>query len=736
MKKRLLTALIFVLSGIVSAGQVNVTPKPDLIEPAGGFFRLTEDTKIVYSKGCDTEAKQLQSYLQPATGYDIQAQRRDGSPANTIMLKIDTNLANMGTEAYKLNVGTDRIAISSSTNAGLFYGIETLRQLLPVQIYSNKVQAVQWEIPCVSIEDSPGYPWRGMMLDVSRYFFNVEYVKRYLDMMAMHKMNVLHLHLVDDCGWRVQIDKYPKLTEVGGFRGTGTGRFGGYYTKDDVRQIVAHASKLHIDIVPEIELPAHCLSALVAYPWLGCKGEQFTIPTKHSISREILCGGKETSYKFLEDVMTEVAEMFPSKFIHVGGDEARYSRWEQCPDCKKKMNEQGYTDFKELQGYMTRRIEKFMMQKGKRLIGWDEILDCGLAPNATVMTWHRPQTAVTAAKAGNNVVMALTGYAYFDTPQSGLPGEPPAATWLSPISLKKAYQWEPAPDSLSDEAKKHILGGHGCLWTDQFLHRPILQDMPVLNENRSARYVDYLTLPRMSALAEVTWTAQKQRNWDDFSARQAVQYNRYTTAGYHYRVPLPVVEKSSKPDGTFVVTMTSAVEGGVLNYTTDGTYPTVYSKIYTKPIIITDLQKFGAITAVNRGHYSLAFTFPVAKEAQFAKYGVIIGQWESGEVSAGTYKPAKFDATGKINKNAVYEVTFIYTSGGQRLDIEKVEVIVNDKVVAHDEHYGTTGGQHKDNVYRLNITNYETGANYTVSANIMGDTGNDSNGVVLIKRVK
>jgi hexosaminidase len=352
------------------------------------------------------------------------------------------------------------------------------------------------------------------------------------------------------------------------------------------------------------------------------------------------------------------------------------------------------------------------------------------------MTWHRPQTAVTAAKAGNNVVMALTGYAYFDTPQSGLPGEPPAATWLSPISLKKAYQWEPAPDSLSDEAKKHILGGHGCLWTDQFLHRPILQDMPVLNENRSARYVDYLTLPRMSALAEVTWTAQKQRNWDDFSARQAVQYNRYTTAGYHYRVPLPVVEKSSKPDGTFVVTMTSAVEGGVLNYTTDGTYPTVYSKIYTKPIIITDLQKFGAITAVNRGHYSLAFTFPVAKEAQFAKYGVIIGQWESGEVSAGTYKPAKFDATGKINKNAVYEVTFIYTSGGQRLDIEKVEVIVNDKVVAHDEHYGTTGGQHKDNVYRLNITNYETGANYTVSANIMGDTGNDSNGVVLIKRVK
>ena len=216
--------------------------------------------------------------------------------------------------------------------------------------------------------------------------------------------------------------------------------------------------------------------------------------------------------------------MFPSKFIHIGGDEARYSRWEKCDDCKKKMDEQGYKQFKELQGYMTRRMETFMMKKGKRLIGWDEILDCGMAPNGTVMTWHRPKTAITAAKAGNNVVMALTSSAYFDTPESKLPGEPPAATWLAPITLQKAYQWEPAPKSLTKEEKKHILGGHGCLWTDQFLHKPILNDMAVLNENRSERYVDYLTLPRMSALAEVTWTPQEKRSWEDFSNRQAVQF--------------------------------------------------------------------------------------------------------------------------------------------------------------------------------------------------------------------
>ncbi len=328
--------------------------------------------------------------------------------------------------------------------------------------------------------------------------------------------------------------------------------------------------------------------------------------------------------------------------------------------------------------------------------------------------------------------MALTGHAYFDAPESKLPGEPPAATWIAPISLKKAYQWEPAPDELTDSQKKFILGAHGCLWTDRFMHNPILQDLPVMAENRSARYVDYLSLPRMSALAEVVWTPKSLRSWDAFQQRMALQYNRYDNAGYNYRVPLPIVTKQ-KVDNGYTVTLDNPVNDATIRYTTDGTYPTVFSKIYTSGVKIDDPDQFSAITVVNNNHYSLAFKFPQSKNARFKKYGQQVGQWKSGNISAGTFKPLDIDATGKINANGKYELTFIYTGGTQRLDIQKVEVIVNGKIVASDKRSGTTGGTNKNNVYLLKIDNYETGANYTIRASVMGDTGSDSNGLVFIK---
>jgi len=268
------------------------------------------------------------------------------------------------------------------------------------------------------------------------------------------------------------------------------------------------------------------------------------------------------------------------------------------------------------------------------------------------------------------------------------------------------------------------------------MHNPILQDLPTMDENRSLKYVDYFSLPRMSALAEVTWTAQNLRSWDDFTKRQATQYNRYTANEYHFRVPPPVVEKPVKTANGYEISMTSPVKGAQLRYKTDGSYPTAYSNLYIKPITIADTQDFSAITVVNKRHFSLAFKYPEDKSKKFAKYGVTIGEWKAGQVSTGVYKPAQFDATGKINRNGTYEITFIYTGGQQHLDINKVEVVVNNKVVASDVHYGTTGGQHKDNVYKLKIKNYETGANYTIRGNIMGDTGNDSNGLVFIKSVK
>ena len=616
MRRQLLTALLMVLCGAAFADSIDVTPRPDIIEEGKGCFVLNERTKAFYDKACKSEAAKLTGYLAPAIGYEIKARPAVASGANEINLKIDSGLAHLGQEGYRLSIEEDRIVIASSTNAGVFYGIQTLRQLLPVEIYADRVQDVEWRIPCVVIEDSPSYSWRGMMLDVSRYFFDSTYINKYMETMAMHKLNKLHLHLVDDPGWRITIDKYPKLTEVGGFRGNGANRYGGYFTKDEIRDIVACAAELHIEIIPEIELPAHCQSALASYPWLGCSDKKLETPTKCFISPEILCAGKESTYEFLENVLSEVVELFPGRFIHIGGDEVKCDRWKSCENCNKKLKSLGLKEHGKLQVYMTQRIEKFLMSKNRRLLGWDEILNNGLAPNSTVMTWHRPETAVQAAKKGNNVVMALTSHNYFDTPESKLQGEPPAATWLPPISLRQAYDWEPAPAELNDSEKKFILGAHGCVWTDRFMHNPILQDLGAMDENRSFKYVEYLSLPRMAALAEVAWTKQSKRSWDDFSDRQAIQYNRYTAAGRHFRVPQPIAEKTANGDGTYTLTMSSPIRGAKVRYTTDGTYPTAYSKVYEKPVIISDLEKFGAITVVSRRHYSLAFKFVQPKKAK------------------------------------------------------------------------------------------------------------------------
>jgi hexosaminidase len=734
MKRFILIGLMIFQGSLVMAENISIVPKPVKLERGSGFFTLDRETRILCTSDSKAEALLLQGYLAPSTGYMPAVAPDSGSVDNTIQLKIDSALTDMTEEGYRMEVSNDRIVISSPGKAGIFYGIQTLRQLLAVDVLGKRIRSEGGKIPCVVIKDDPSYSWRGMMLDVSRYFFDKEYVKRYLEIMAMHKLNVLHLHLVDDPGWRVEIDKYPKLTEIGGFRGKGVDRYGGYYTKEDMREIVEYGLKLHINIVPEIELPAHIQSALAAYPWLGCTDKQLEMPTKCYISREILCAGKESSYQFLEDVMTEVVELFPFQYIHIGGDEAKYDRWKECEHCKKKFQQEGMKDFHELQGYMTRRIEKFLRSKNRSIIGWDEITNMGLSSDAAVMTWHRPTTAAQAAKAGNSAVMALTGHAYFDTPESKLPGEPPAATWLAPISLRKAYDWEPMPTGLEGQARKNILGAQGCMWTDRFMHNPILQDLPVLNEERSYEYVEYLSLPRMAALAEVVWTPQEDRSWDDFERRMKVQYNRYSRNGYNFRVPQPIVDKPVKTEDGYKITMRSPVNQAGICYTTDGTYPSIYSRVYTKPVIVGNPQDFRAMTVVDKRHVSLAFALPEDKSKKYAKYGSVIGRWESGKISAGTYKPVEFDATGKIDKNGVYEVTFIYTGGDQRLDIEKVEVILHGKVVADDIHYGTTGGSNKDNIYRFEIKDFETGAGYTIRAHIRGDTGNDSNGLVLMKR--
>ncbi|NQV32228.1 MAG: family 20 glycosylhydrolase [Phycisphaeraceae bacterium] len=613
MMTRLLICLTILQAGFLNAQEISLVPQPTRVDPQKGVFTLDGNTRIICTRQCQAEASWLKSHLTHVTGLDLALSTGKRARRNAIQLTIDPSLDMKTDEGYTLTVKASRVDIRATGKAGIFYGIQTLRQLLPVDTSARTAARADWAVPCVEITDQPSYPWRAMMLDVSRYFFDKDYVKRYLDIMASHKLNVLHLHLVDDPGWRVAISKYPKLTEVGAFRGKGEKRYGGYYTKDDIREFVAYAAKLHIDIVPEIELPAHIQSALVAYPWLGCTGQALEVPTTQYISKEILCAGRESTYQFLEDVMAEVVELFPFKYIHIGGDEAKYDRWKACEHCQAKFKAEGMSELHELQGTMTRRIEKFLSSKDRCMIGWDEITSMGLSPDAAVMTWHRPETAVKAAQAGNKVVMALTGHAYFDTPESKLPGEPPAATWLPPITLKKAYEWEPAPAVLKGQARKNILGAHGCMWTDRFMHNPILQDVPALNEERSYDYVEYLSLPRMAALAEVTWTPQDQRGWLDFEQRMKQQYNRYSQTGYNFRVPLPKVSKPVKADQGYRITAECLVDRARICYTTDGTYPNSYSRVYEKPILVNDPQKFQAITVVNERHVSLAFSFPKDK---------------------------------------------------------------------------------------------------------------------------
>ncbi|MDP6635346.1 MAG: family 20 glycosylhydrolase [Phycisphaerae bacterium] len=737
--RALLVSMLIALSTAAAPGAAgktpSIVPQPQSIEMlAGQSFTLTGGTQLLYGdQKAKAPAEMLAAMLRPSSGFDLAVKSGAKADKNAILLTTVGADAKLGSEGYELTVGSGGVVIKSPGAAGLFYGAQTVRQLLPVEIFSSKRSSAVWVIPGVKISDKPSFAWRGIMLDVSRWFFDKEFVKRYLDMMAMHKLNVLHWHLIDDPGWRIEIKKYPKLTKIGAFRGEGKWRFGGFYTQDDIREIVKYAADRHIEIVPEVELPAHTLSAIVAYPHLCCTGKQMTIPTRHAISRDLYCAGRDTTWTFLEDVMTEVCELFPGKFVHIGGDEARYDRWKACPHCQKKIKELGLKSEKELQGWMTRRIEKFLQTKGKQILGWDEILSCGISNSAGVMTWHRPKTASVGAKRGHPVVMALTGHCYFDAPESKLPGEPYAASWIAPISLKKAYQWNPVPAGLTGAAASNILGAQGCVWSDQLLIRARLTNEKSRMLKQPEKYIEYLTLPRAAALAEVTWTPGDQRDWDKFSTRMGRMLLRYSQSGYNYRVPVPIITAKKQADGSALISAAVPIEGGTVRYTIDNSTPTADSPKLTEPVATPKSSAFKAVTIGSDGRSSLVMEY-VDQSVKYAKYGKKIGQWKSGKIASRKAAKAVFDATGLINKPGLYTVTFLYTGGRQRLDIDSIEVVKNDKeVVAKDTHHGFTGGKSKGNTYRVKIDDYETGASYKINAMIYGDVGADSNGLVFIR---
>lgn len=537
MKKKFPAAIsAFFLGAAMANAAVNVPsiiPQPAHMEVRVGTFELTAKTAITFAGG-EIEAQKLAVALRTSTGFKMSV-----SPVSTmaknqeITFLLQTNqFEKVGAEGYALSVMPNYVGISAATEAGLFYGGRTLLQLLPPEIFStNIVREVAWTIPCVEIADSPRFAWRGFMLDVSRHFFKKPEVEQVLDLMALYKLNTFHWHLVDDQGWRIEIKKYPKLTQVGAWRdGVGFGlasnsttaydqhgRYGGFYTQRDIREVVAYAAARHITIVPEIEMPGHSSAALTAYPQFGCANAKFSIPEKGGIFKGVYCAGNDATFTFLENVLAEVTPLFPGKYIHIGGDEVVKSNWMNCAECQLRIKTEGLKNEHELQAYFIRRIEKIVSAQGKNLIGWSEIRQGGLASSAALMDWIGG--GAESAASGHDVVMTPQKFCYFDYYQSTKQtAEPKAIGGFLP--LDRVYQFEPMPEKLVPELQTHVLGGQANLWSEY---------IPNL------RQVEYMMFPRLGALSEVDWSPKSARDWNSFQARAALNEKRLDALGVNYR---------------------------------------------------------------------------------------------------------------------------------------------------------------------------------------------------------
>ena len=577
--------LFFAVTGCKSSGneelaKVKIIPEPVKIEYAGKTLTIDHGLKVV-SK--DTILSFSRTYLidelKKLPGADFLSVKKGRSV--TVRLELDENIEQP--EGYVLTIGR-QITIAGKTKNGVLYGIQSLLQIL------NEASASEGglEIPRLVITDYPRFSYRGMHLDVSRHFFGVDFVKKYIDLIAMHKMNTFHWHLTDDQGWRIEIKKYPKLTTVGAWRVDHEdlpwnerpdqkegeeAAYGGYYTQDQIREVVAYAADRGITVIPEIEMPGHSAAAIAAYPEYSCRGKQTTVPSGGHTDINILCAGKDETFHFVEDVLTEVMDLFPSKYIHIGGDEARKKEWENCPLCQKRIREEGLADEHELQSYFISRIDSFLTSNGRTLIGWDEILEGGLAKNATVMSWRGEAGGIKAAQMNHDVIMTPVDYCYFDYYQSEDKEIEPLA-FNGYISLSKVYNYEPVPAVLNAEAAKHVLGAQGNVWTEY---------MP------TEEMVEYRVLPRMTALSEVLWSPEEKRDETDFINRLEPFLNWLTTKNYNFHIPAPqgIFDRMIFIDST-KIKLASAWPFAQIRYTLDGSEPEVNSMLYEHPIPIQD----------------------------------------------------------------------------------------------------------------------------------------------------
>ena len=561
-----------------SSNEYNIIPLPVSLKAKPGKFNITPDTKIVIAT--KDEGLQLAAdYLNGIFGTKMTIE--EGDPGkDAISFLLDPSIENE--EGYELNIDPFEISIKSKTGAGAFYAVQTLWQLSDARAVS-----------CAEIKDAPRYPYRGMHLDVGRHFFPVDFIKKYIDLLAMHKFNTFHWHLTEDQGWRLEIKKYPKLQEVAACRNeTLIGHYNdqphkfdgkkycGYYTQEEAKEVVKYAAERFITVIPEIEMPGHAMAAIAAYPELGCTGQQIEPAKIWGVHEDVFCPN-EATFEFLENVLTEVLAIFPSKYIHIGGDECPKVQWEKSAFCQNIIKKEGLKDEHGLQSYFIQRMEKFLNAKGRRIIGWDEILEGGLAPDATVMSWRGTEGGIAAAQQGHDVIMTPTSHCYFDYYQSDSPDEPLAIGGYLP--LEKVYNYEPTPSELTTEEARHVLGTQGNVWTEYM---------------KTPDYVEYMVFPRASALSEIAWSPRESKNYDDFISRLAPHLKRLKEKGVNAANKIYDVKTSVlSGDGQGIrVNLSPKMDGFDLRYSLDGNDPTATSPVFSEAVAI---EKSGIFKATS-----------------------------------------------------------------------------------------------------------------------------------------
>jgi hexosaminidase len=570
--------------------EMNIIPRPQSILAQQGEFIFNQSTTVWISDSIASKPFFL-DYLEamiPNLSEGIQG-------GSDIEIDLIRN-ASLPLEGYRFEVSNQEIKINAGAEPGIFYGIQTLRQLLPASIEGGISSLADHRIEALRIEDYPRFKWRGMHLDVSRHFFPLDFVKRYIDMIALHKMNVFHWHLTDDNGWRLEIKRYPKLTEICAWRvdrehedwrkwspieAGEKSTYGGFYTQEEVAEVIKYAADRQITVIPEIEMPGHSSEIFAAYPELSCRGETLPVrPGSYWPNEDIFCAGNDSVFVFLENILEEVVELFPAKYIHIGGDEARKTYWKSCEKCQKRIQTEGLADEDELQSWFVHRMEAYILSKGKHMIGWDEILEGGLAPEATVMSWRGVKGGVAAAKAGHDVIMTPTSHVYFDYYQGDPETEPQAIGGYLP--LKKVYDYEPIPEDLTEEESKYVLGAQANLWTE-FI--------------KTTSHAEYMVLPRMTALSEVLWSGKAQRDWPGFQKRLPVLLSRFESLGWNYSPGTFLVEiipgRPLDGDGVEVTLNSEQIKYDV-RYTLDGTAPDGNSLLYQGKFLLKQDAKIRA----------------------------------------------------------------------------------------------------------------------------------------------